>query len=80
MMLRNVVNIDWNDYTESIPAFLTLIGIPLSYSIADGLALGFISYPLIKLFSGRGREVGWLPGMLAAILVVYFTFVRGQMG
>jgi len=37
-----------------------MIGIPLSYSIADGLALGFISYPIIKLFSGKGRDVGWL--------------------
>src|SRR5439155_6245328 len=58
MMLQNVTKIDWADYTEMIPAFLTLIGIPLSYSIADGLALGFISYPVIKFFSGRGREAG----------------------
>jgi AGZA family xanthine/uracil permease-like MFS transporter len=80
MMLRNVVKVNWNDATESIPAFLTLVGIPLSYSIADGLALGFISYPLIKLFSGRGREVGWLTYVLAAALLVYFIFVRSQLG
>ena len=55
MMIRNVTKIDWNDATESVPAFLTMIGIPLSYSIADGLALGFISFPIIKLLSGRGR-------------------------
>lgn len=79
MMLQNVARIDWQDYTESIPAFLTLIGIPLSYSIADGLALGFISYPLIKLFSGRGRETGWLSCILAVILMIYFVFLRGGM-
>ena len=56
-----------------------LIGIPLSYSIADGLALGFISYPILKLFSGRGREVGWLTCTLAVVLVWYFIFVRGRM-
>ena len=50
------------------------------YSIADGLALGFISYPLIKLGSGRGREAGWLPYILAVVLVVYFSFVRSKMG
>ena len=60
-------------------AFLTLIGIPLSYSIADGLALGFISYPIIKLFSGRGRDVGWLTYVLAVVLVAYFVFVRSGM-
>jgi adenine/guanine/hypoxanthine permease len=60
MMMQNVNRIEWKDYTESIPAFLIIIGIPLSYSIADGLALGFISYALIKAFSGRGREISWL--------------------
>jgi AGZA family xanthine/uracil permease-like MFS transporter len=80
MMIRNVTKIDWNDATEYVPAFLTLIGIPLTYSIADGLALGFISYPIIKLFSGRGREIGWLTYVLAAVLVFYFIFVRSRMG
>jgi AGZA family xanthine/uracil permease-like MFS transporter len=80
MMIRNVTKIDWNDATEYVPAFLTLIGIPLTYSIADGLALGFISYPIIKLLSGRGREIGWLTYALAAVLVFYFIFVRSRMG
>jgi adenine/guanine/hypoxanthine permease len=80
IMLQHLAKIDWKDYTETIPAFLTLIGIPLSYSIADGLALGFISYPLIKLFSGRGREANWLTYVLAAVLVFYFAFVRSKMG
>ena len=80
MMIRNVTKIDWNDATESVPAFLTLIGIPLSYSIADGLALGFISFPVIKLLAGRGREIGWLTYLLALVLVLYFIFVRSRMG
>jgi len=80
MMIQNVAKIDWKDYTESIPAFLTLIGIPLSYSIADGLALGFISYPIIKFFSGRGREANWLAYVLAVVLLLYFVFVRSKLG
>ncbi len=80
LMLQNVARIEWPDATEAIPAFLVLIGIPLSYSIADGLALGFITYPLIKLFSGRGRDVGWLTYLLAAVLLAYFVFVRSKMG
>jgi AGZA family xanthine/uracil permease-like MFS transporter len=79
MMMRNVAKIDWQDGTESLPAFLTLIGIPLSYSIADGMALGFISYPLIKWLGGRGRETGWLVCCLAGVLLLYFIFVRSQM-
>ncbi len=79
MMLQNAAKVAWADFTESFPAFLTIVGIPLSYSIADGLALGFISYPLIKVFSGRRREVGWLTCVLAAVLVAYFVFVRSRM-
>ncbi len=79
MMLQNAGKVDWGDFTESFPAFLTMVGIPLSYSIADGLALGFISYPLIKVLSGRRREVGWLTSVLAAVLVAYFVLVRGRM-
>src|SRR6202012_3850261 len=78
MMMQNLAKIDWKDYTETIPAFLTLIGIPLSYSIADGLSLGFISYPLLKLFCGRGREVSWLAYVLAVVLALYFVFVRAK--
>src|SRR5207244_4711891 len=60
MMMQNVEKLAWKDYTESIQAFMIIIGIPLSYSIADGLALGFISYAIIKAFSGRSREISWL--------------------
>jgi len=76
MMMKNARKIDWDDYSESIPAFLIAIGIPLTYSIADGLALGFVSYPVVKLISGRGRSVSWLMYVLAAVLVAYFAFVR----
>jgi AGZA family xanthine/uracil permease-like MFS transporter len=79
IMIQNVTKIDWQDYSESIPAFLTLIGIPLTYSIADGMALGLTSYPIIKLFSGRSREVGWLAYLLAVVLAVYFLCVRERM-
>src|SRR5215831_13092869 len=78
MMMQNVAKIEWKDYTESIPAFLIIIGIPLSYSIADGLALGFISYAVVKAFSGRGREISWLTYLLAIVLLLYFIFVRSE--
>ncbi|MCD6184699.1 MAG: NCS2 family permease [Deltaproteobacteria bacterium] len=76
MMFKNIVKIDWKDLSESMPCFLIILGIPLSYSIADGLALGFICYPVIKLFSGRGGEVQWFAYLLAIVLLGYFLFVR----
>jgi AGZA family xanthine/uracil permease-like MFS transporter len=79
MMMQNVARLDWTDYGESIPAFLTIVGIPLSYSIADGLALGFISYPVIQVLSGNGRKVSWLTYVLAGVLVAYFVLVRGKL-
>jgi AGZA family xanthine/uracil permease-like MFS transporter len=79
MMLRNVQYLDWDDYTELLPAFLVLIGIPLSYSIADGLALGFVSWPLLKALGGRAADVTRVSWLVAALLLGYFVLVRSQL-
>lgn len=76
LMMRNVVRIEWDNFAESFPAFLVALGIPLTYSIADGLALGFVTYPLVKLVAGQGRRVHWLMYTMAAVLVAYFLLVR----
>src|SRR5262249_54321144 len=57
MMMRSVSDIDWGDFTEAFPVFLAVVGIPFTFSIADGIALGLLSYPIVKLAAGRGREV-----------------------
>lgn len=80
MMIQNVARIEWRDPTEAIPSFLVILGVPLSYSIGDGLALGFIAYPVIKVLAGRGREIGWVLGILAVVLLVYFLTVRSRLG
>ncbi len=80
MMMRNITKIDWSNYAEAMPAFLIIIGIPLTYSIADGLALGFIAYPIIKLCAKQGRDVKWLMYVMALVLVAYFLFVRVKIG
>jgi len=79
LMMTNAKHIAWDDLSESVPAFLTLVGIPLAYSIADGLALGFISYPVLKVLTGKGRQVGTVSYIVAALLVVYFVFVRTRL-
>lgn len=80
MMIQNARKIAWDDPSEAVPVFLTIVGIPLSYSIADGLALGFVSYPLVKLLGGRARDVRWLAYVMGALLVAYFLFVRNRLG
>ena len=75
LMIRAVLTIKWDDVTEAIPAFLTLIAMPLTFSIANGLALGFIFYPLLKLFTGRGREASPLVYLLAGIFVLRYAYL-----
>ncbi len=75
MMAQNVLRIDWKDFTEAIPAFLTLIGMPLTFSIADGMALGFISYPIVKLAAGRGREVSVAVYVLMLVFLLRYLFL-----
>lgn len=76
MMIRNMVKIEWNDASESIPSFLTMIGIPLTYSIANGLALGFITYPIVKLLGGRRKDLNWVAIITGALLLAYIIFIR----
>ncbi|MCB4791764.1 MAG: NCS2 family permease [Elusimicrobia bacterium] len=76
MMLVTISKIDWTDYSESIPAFLVIIIIPLSFSIATGIAVGFISYAVIKLLSGKGKEAGWLVYLFAALFILRFLYLK----
>jgi adenine/guanine/hypoxanthine permease len=73
LMIRASRDVDWNDFTEALPAFLTLVLIPLTFSITDGIAFGFISYALLKLATGRAREAHWLIYLFAALFVVRYA-------
>jgi len=75
MMLAEAVEIRWSDPAEAIPAFLTVFMIPLTYSIAEGLAIGFISYPLIKMFQGKAHEVPRGTWIIAGIFIARFIFM-----
>ncbi len=72
LMVGAVMKINFDDFTEAFPAFLTIIFMPLAYSIADGIAIGFIAFPLVKVVSGRASEVHWLLYILAVISLVHF--------
>lgn len=71
--LRNIKDIDWNDISEYAPAVLAAIIMPLTYSIANGIAIGFVSYVLIKALSGKGRSLNYASIGLAVVSVLYFV-------
>ena len=75
LMLKNVVSINWDDVTESIPAFLTLLLMPLTISITEGIAFGFISYALLKLVTRQGRQVHWLIYLFAVLFVARYIWL-----
>ncbi|MTH63837.1 NCS2 family permease [Paracoccus shanxieyensis] len=74
LMVREFEDIAWSDVTESAPAVLTALMMPFTYSIANGLAFGFVSYALIKLATGRAREVHPATWVVAALFVIRFAF------
>ncbi len=77
LMLREITEIDWNDVTEATPAALTAIIMPFTYSIANGLAFGFISYVVLKAITGRFREIHMATLLVAALFVVKYAFFPG---
>jgi AGZA family xanthine/uracil permease-like MFS transporter len=75
MMMTAVAEIEWADPEIAIPAFLTMLAIPLTYSIANGLAFGFCSYTLIKVLRGRFRQVNWMVYGLTVLFLVRFWYL-----
>ena len=77
MMLTSIMNIDFTDFSEAIPAFLAIIAMPFTYSISEGIALGVISYVLIHLTSGnyRFKNIGGIIYVLAVLFVLKYIFV-----
>ena len=72
-MTRGLAEIDWGDVTESAPAVLAAVTMPLTYSIATGIGMGFIVYVLVKLGSGRVGDLSPAVAVLAALFAVKFA-------
>lgn len=75
MMLRTVGSIDWSDPTEYLPAFFPMVIIPFSFEIHEGISIGFLAYTLLKVVSGKGRQVHWLMYVLSALFLVRYLFL-----
>ena len=76
MMFKNISNINWEDYTETIPSFLTIITMPLAFSITEGISFGVISYVLLKVATGKGKNVHWLLYLFALLFVARYIWLK----
>ena len=76
MMAAPVKEIDWEDYSEAIPAFVTMLLMPLAYSISDGIMLGMISYVVINAFTGKFKKVSVTMWILAVLFVLRYVLMR----
>jgi len=72
LMMKCVKQIKWGDITEGIPAFLTIIIMPLTLSITEGIAFGFIAYSVLKLVSGKGKQVHWLIYLFSVLFIIRY--------
>jgi AGZA family xanthine/uracil permease-like MFS transporter len=78
LMLRDLVELDWNETTEAVPAVVAALAMPLTYSIANGLAFGFITYAVLKLLTGQWRSVHPMSWLIAAVFLFRFVYVGGH--
>ncbi len=76
IMVRNVREIPWDDYTEAIPAFLTMIMMPLAFSITEGIAFGFIAFVFLKTVTRQWQEIPWPLYLFAGLFLVRYMFAR----
>jgi AGZA family xanthine/uracil permease-like MFS transporter len=77
LMVSMVAEIPWSDPVLALPAFLTLVTIPLTFSIANGIAFGFIAYTLLRVCRGEFRRVNWLVYVLTALFILRFAYLGG---
>lgn len=78
MMLSHVTEIDWSETVIAVPAFLTITAIPLTFSIANGLAFGFTAYAFLRVLRGEFRQVNWFVYLLTALFVLRFWYLSGH--
>ena len=75
LMVSGMESLEWSDPTELLPALITIILIPLTFSIADGIAFGFTSYVVLKLFAGQREQISWGAWFLAILFISKFAFI-----
>ncbi len=75
LLLGAIKDMEFDDMSEAIPAYLTLIMMPLTYSIANGIAIGLISHTLIKIFTGKLKELNVLTVILSVLFIIRYAMI-----
>lgn len=77
-MMGGLAKVNWGSFDDAFPAFIIILSMPLTSSIATGISFGFITYPLLKLVMGKGKEVHWMLYMFAVIFILQMAFFPGH--
>jgi AGZA family xanthine/uracil permease-like MFS transporter len=75
LMTQSIAQINWQDFSEAVPAFMTMLATPLTFSIATGLSLGLIAYTVVKIASGKIREINALVWILTILFVLRYVYL-----
>jgi adenine/guanine/hypoxanthine permease len=75
MMMQSIARVQWADFTEAFPAFMTIVAMPLTFSIATGLSLGVIAYTAVKVASGKYREISTVLWILTALFILRYVYM-----
>jgi len=74
-MAQSIPLIKWNDFTEALPSFITILAMPLSFSIATGLSLGVISYTVVKAAAGKFYDINALVWILTVLFILRYVYL-----
>jgi AGZA family xanthine/uracil permease-like MFS transporter len=74
-MTQSISHIEWSEFSEAVPAFITMVATPLTFSIATGLSLGLIAYTVVKIASGKLREVNLLVWVLTGLFILRYVYL-----
>jgi AGZA family xanthine/uracil permease-like MFS transporter len=75
LMTQSISFIEWSDFSEAVPAFVTMVATPLTFSIATGISLGLISYTVVKIAAGKVRDITWLIWILTAVFILRYVYL-----
>lgn len=73
LMMMQITAIDWTQFHIALPSFLTIVAMPFTYSIADGIGIGFITFAVFSVFAGKAKDVHWIMWLISALFVVFFA-------
>ena len=76
LMMQSIKDVNWDDMSEALPAFIAVAAMPFTFSISNGIAFAFIAYSFVKLLSGKGKDVHWVVYLLSVLFILKYAFLK----